>query len=367
MSRRARPWYRRGRSMWYVQHDGTQHPLGVRDPADRAAAEAAHQQLLDQLAAAVAARLSRPPDSVPGTLPPAPPTNSPGQTVGEAVVAFLAAAEKKVGRGKMKAKTAYDYRLALAPFGAAFGGRPLGDLLPEAGCEEVEDWAAGRGWSVSTQNTYLGTVQTLFKWAGLRLKVRRPPKQSRGAKSVRSDEQFAAVLAALKRYPGARGDLAELLTVLRQTGARPSEVSGLTVEGLDWAADVATLTEHKTRHQTGEDRLLVFTDAALAVLRAQRDRYGAGLLFRTRAGGRYTAAAIGRRLRAVSKRLGYRTIAYGERHGFATRALEAGVPDADVAGLLGHKGTTMLHRHYAHLTANARRLKAAAERVSKAG
>ena len=41
-------------------------------------------------------------------------------------------------------------------------------------------------------------------------------------------------------------------------------------------------------------------------------------------------------------------IAYGYRHGFATDAA-AGVPDAQVARLLGHSSTVMLHRHYSHL------------------
>ena len=30
-----------------------------------------------------------------------------------------------------------------------------------------------------------------------------------------------------------------------------------------------------------------------------------------------------------------------------------GVPDVQIAELLGHSGTAMLHKHYAHLTARA--------------
>jgi len=46
------------------------------------------------------------------------------------------------------------------------------------------------------------------------------------------------------------------------------------------------------------------------------------------------------------------------------RVLRAnGVPDAQVAELLGHSGAAMLHRHYAHLTARARVLKEALGRV----
>jgi len=49
----------------------------------------------------------------------------------------------------------------------------------------------------------------------------------------------------------------------------------------------------------------------------------------------------------------------------ATDVLANGVPDAQVAELLGHSGTAMLHRHYAHLTARARTLKEALDRVRR--
>jgi integrase len=53
----------------------------------------------------------------------------------------------------------------------------------------------------------------------------------------------------------------------------------------------------------------------------------------------------------------------GYRHTCATDALTNGVPDAQVAELLGHSGTAMLHRHYAHLVAKSRVLKEALNRV----
>ncbi len=46
--------------------------------------------------------------------------------------------------------------------------------------------------------------------------------------------------------------------------------------------------------------------------------------------------------------------AYGYRHAFAMDALANGVSDAHIAELLGHSGTVMLDRHYAHLTARAK-------------
>jgi integrase len=55
--------------------------------------------------------------------------------------------------------------------------------------------------------------------------------------------------------------------------------------------------------------------------------------------------------------------AYGYRHTYATSALAKGVPDATVAALLGHSSTAMLHRHYSHLTSQAKVLRNAAALV----
>ena len=62
-------------------------------------------------------------------------------------------------------------------------------------------------------------------------------------------------------------------------------------------------------------------------------------------------------------RAGLKAIAYGYRHTFATDALARGVPDAQVAELLGHSGTAMLHKHYSHLTARSQVLRDALGRV----
>jgi integrase len=56
-----------------------------------------------------------------------------------------------------------------------------------------------------------------------------------------------------------------------------------------------------------------------------------------------------RQLRKVVPGIGD-VLPYTIRHSFATEALEKGVPEAAVAELLGHQGTAMLYKHYAHLS-----------------
>jgi integrase len=331
MPSRARPWFRLGRG-WYVQLGPKQHFLGVKDPQDEAGAFAAFRELVARIG---------------------PQPATPTRTVAEAVGAFLA---RQAGR--VSAECLRQYRIALdVHLVRTLGARDVSSLT----ADELEGWARNPRWSSSTRHGRLGAVGTFLKWAGHPLKLARPPKESRGADAVLTDEQFERVLSAYDPKYG--GDLRELLRVLRLTGARPGEVIGLTSEGIDWPNACARLRKHKGAAK-GRARVLYFNSAALAILGRQRDRYGSGLLFRTRAGGAYRPKGLVQQMQRMSKRAGVRAIAYGERHGFATRALCAGVPDAVVAELLGHTSTAMVSKNYGHLGAQSRVLREAAERVA---
>lgn len=336
---RVGPWYRRSRRRWFVTHDGKQYPLPITDPAQSQEAHEAYRQLVADLAKQLRAEQA---------------TASP--TVGETVAGFLERKKDRVAPGTYRV---YGYALQLH-FAAAFGARRLNTLT----ADEVEGWADRPEWSRSTRNTYLGAVQTLLKWAKSPLPIRRPPKESRGADSVLTDEQFDLVLRESKVIRK-KGDFRELLLVLRETGARPAEIAGLTVDAVDWANACARLREHKTRHHVAE-RVIHFPAVAVAVLEIQRAKYGAGILFRSCNGRQFSPKVIVQRCQQISKRVGFRVIAYGlGRHSFATRALCAGVPDTVVAALLGHTSTTMLHKSYSHVGEQSRTLKSALEKVSK--
>lgn len=352
MPRRARPWFRTARSEWFVTHMGKQTPLGVFDPADEAGALAAFAKLV----ASHMPENTKLRNSV----------FSDPTTVAEAVERFRAAGLRRLRRGEVKQKTLDDYEYALRPFVAAFGPRPLSELLAGEGLELVKDWGANPAWSLSTRNDYLGVILGVFKLAGLRLPVKRPPKQSRGAATVVSDDGFEAALGAAVKGKYA-GDLRQLLRVLRETGARPEEISRLSVSAVDWTNACTRSDVHKTARHGGA-RVIHFTAAAMAVLAEQRAAHGSGLLFRTRYGNQYGAKCIVRRCGVISKRVGFRFIAYGAgRHSFCTHALINGVPEPLVAALMGHAGTAMMSRHYSHVGSNARALKDAAERARKVG
>jgi integrase len=123
-----------------------------------------------------------------------------------------------------------------------------------------------------------------------------------------------------------------------------------------------SLSTSKTDH-SGRVRLIFIPPGLAEQLQVARGRYESGPLLRSRKGMPWKPRGIVEALRRLRRKTGVRAIAYGYRHTFATDALVNGVPDAQVAALLGHSGTTVLHRHYSHLGARAQAMRDALARV----
>jgi integrase len=333
MARQSKPWFRRSQGTWYATLDGRKVSLGVRGEENAKEARQAWHRLMSGLQEQKAK-----PKPVP--------------TVGEVIRRFLADAE-----ARMKPKTLRMYRYFLRPFAKRHGGMRVEDLTPVL----VEGYSRGRGWSDSTRNTGLGAVATAFRWA---VKARllastplagleRPPIASRGADTVVSPEEHERLMQA------ATPAFALFLRVLYGTGARPGEVRCFTAETFNAGLGIVRLRQHKSAHK-GKSRVIYLTPEIVALLSGLAERYPQGPLLRNCKGLAWTENAVVKAMILTRRRAGIgHAICYGYRHGFATDALANGVPDAQVAELLGHSGTAMLHRHYSHLTARAKTLKSA--------
>lgn len=341
MPRPHAPWFRKSKNSWYVKLAGRQVALGVRGRKNRPEALEAFARLLVGVTTSTGgARL--------GALP---------LRVRDMVDAFLADARPRVG-----AETLRGYRKYLVPFATTYGDRSAEGVT----AREAEAFGQRLGWSPTYQAGFVGTLQSAYRWAvRQRLVVsspvencRKPLRRSRGTAAVVTEVEHRRLLEK------ARPDTRDLLVMLWHTGARPGEVAGLTAEQVRASVDgVIPLPCHKTAHR-GKSRVLILVGEALVVARRRAEAVGSGLLFRGQGDVRLTAQAIGCRLRKLCRRAGVRhLIPYGYRHAFATAALSAGVPDAQVAALLGHSSTTMLHRHYSHLCGQVRVLKEALARV----
>jgi integrase len=338
------PWFRKSKDAWYATVSGRKVSLGVRGKANRKAAQEAWHRLM----------AGGPPTK-------AEPEPAPTRTVAEVIDTYLRHQEAKV-----KAETLRWLKRWLIPFKATHGNRRADAVAPH----ELEAFADRPGWKPNTRVHAVRTVHGAFRWAVRKrllpidplAGVEAPPTESRGAEHVISPAEHVELTA--HAWPEFR----PLLEALFLTGARPGELAGLTCEVVRASANgIVVLADHKTKHK-GKRRALYLSDEARALFDRLADRWQTGLLFRNRYGRKWTADAIGKAMRATCERAKLPPRhAYGYRHTFATDALAKGVPDATVAALLGHSNTTMLHRHYSHLTAQAGVLRQAAALVRPAG
>lgn len=331
MPRPSRPWYRKSRMDWHVTIGGKQIPLGVTDPNDLPAAMAAMHRILTAM----------------GTDPPVNPPPRP--TVAEAAARFLAGCEAR----DLAPVTIQGYRVHLDMLTAAVGDRRLDAMT----AEDFEATARRPRWNDTTRALYLSTVEAMLKHAGIKLKLRKPAKLSRGADAVIPPEVYERLLLV------AVGDWRQIIRFLWHTGCRPGEAAKLTADMLTSDGRVFILKQHKTaRH--GKKRQIVLDDEAATVVQGQLKKHGGGLLFRGKQGKPFSRHAFVMKMIRLSARVGHPVTAYGFRHTYATRGLVSGVPEPVVAALLGHSSTAMVNRHYGHVGSNMQVLRAAAEKIA---
>jgi len=277
-------------------------------------------------------------------------------TIYDLVNQFLLAKDGEVCSGTLQG-----YAKHLAVFAKAYGTRQAESITSD----EAEDVSKKAGWSSTYRADFLGTVVCMYRW-GVRQRllnqspvegVRKPPRASRGAKCVISEADHNKLMRS------ADDDFRDYLILLWNTGARPSEIASLTAEQVNASIDGAVpLENHKLAHK-GKPRFLILHGEALEVATKRAKEVNSGLIFRGN-NGLLTARAIAGRMSRLCERAGTRPInAYSFRHTFATQALVNGLPDAQVSALLGHSDTSMLHKHYSHLTSQTRALKDAIAKV----
>ncbi len=337
MARPNKPWFRSNKNTWYATVGGKKISLGVRGKENKADAMKAWHRLMADGKTTPEARAEVP-------------------TLTKLITAFLADAE-----ARLKPATVRGYRDFLNPFADQHGQLRADRLNPALALA----YARNPAWSNSTRHGFLSVLSITFRWAertGLLtanpLKhLSKPPMESRGASALVGDEAHAKLLQAAPAY------FKPFLALLHLTGARPGEVAAITAENFDEDTGIVRLKEHKTaRH--GRNRIIFLPAAAIALLKELKGQHRTGNLLRNRVGQPYTKNAIVHMMASLRKKTGVKgTTAYHYRHCFATDALANGVPDAQVAALLGHSGTTMLHRHYAHLTSKAQALRQALANV----
>ena len=194
-------------------------------------------------------------------------------------------------------------------------------------------------------------MQTLFNWAVseglvtenpvLRIK---PPKEPKRVIKALTNEEISRILAVLGRnFEGIRNKA--LILLLLDTGLRLGEVTGITMDSIDFDQQVITVLGKGAKER--RVRFGSRTAKALWHYLALRNRISSEskALWLTRQGEALTANAIALVLKRIGQKTGIKVHAHKLRHTFAIMMLRNGTSPFEVQYLLGHSTLEMTRRY----------------------
>jgi integrase len=217
----------------------------------------------------------------------------------------------------------------------------------------LSQWASKDSWSSTSRNDAMGAVQRMLNWAAAEGYISRSPlpamkkPRRRRRDIVYTPEQWQQIQSF------ALGPLVDLLDFLWLTGCRPREARILTANHVH--DDLVIFRPEESKGET-DARVIFLVPEARAILDRLAKVHPDGPLFRNSKGAPWTKDAIKCRLTRISQKVGFRVIAYGARHSYATNALIRAVDAVSLSHLMGHKSTRMIN-NYAHLSNNIEFLK----------
>jgi integrase len=223
------------------------------------------------------------------------------------------------------------------------------------------------GWNQSSRRCAVTAIKRALNWAVKEgylgtnpLKAVEKPSVLHREKVVTAEEHKTITDAVLDEA------FKWFLFSLRHTGCRPGEIRTVTAQDVNLDVGTWTFKRHKTVKKTHKPRVVMLTPPMIELCRQLVVKHPNGALFRNSRGKPWTRNAIRCRFRRLRHKLGVEpgVVAYAYRHTFTTEGLEAGVPIATMAELLGHTSTKMISDHYGHLDQKSDHLREAARRAA---
>lgn len=427
MPHTPRPFYRAPRRTWFVAIGRKQHPLGKHPeglPEPRKGRDGSWivppeilQAYHQKMAEADDAEVDEP-------TPCAGADSAPYVAV--VIDEFVGWLRKRVEEGSKEQRTLDWYADYLTSFLEHLRGqevpRPRVPTLTvdQLRPSHVQGWVdAQPGWKTGRRGAVVA-VQRALNWAaksgrlaavGGRSPLAGMEKPAQGRRElVVKPEEFEAALAAV-----ADPEFRDLMVVSWETGARPHELFTAEASYLDEAGSRWIFPIRKSKGRRIQ-RVVYLTERALEVVRRLSLKHRSGPLFRNTDGrpwcfssvkcrfqnlrvtlGRMKIEGMGlvppklprlkaaqrgdgrlraeherrvkerrRKINDLARQHGPRYNLYAFRHSFITEALVRGVDAVTVSVLAGHRDTTMISRHYAHLTDKADHLREAARKARRA-
>jgi integrase len=223
MARRPKPWFRTETGWWMVTLGGKQHKLAEGKKNKSLAYDRFHEFSL--LASA--------------------PAEASNARVAAVCEDFLNWSEKR-----QPAETCRGYRFYVQAFCEGCGYLQVEQLKPY----HVTRWLDKKSWNETTQCNAIRAVIRVFNWAKKQGFVKENPLRGIERPRPKRRERCLTDQEYRKLFVGSHGEFRLFVYALRQTGARPSEVSRLTwpqVRDGRWI-----LKEHKTAAKTGKPRVI---------------------------------------------------------------------------------------------------------------
>ncbi len=131
---------------------------------------------------------------------------------------------------------------------------------------------------------------------------------------------------------------------------------------IDFVNSVIVFTPSESKGKRHE-RVIFPPIDALAICQRLAAVHRLGPIFRNTKGRPWTKDSINCRFQRMKKKLNRPCCAYAIRHSFATEGLKSGMDSLTLAQLMGHADTSMLAKHYAHLSRNPEYLREQANRI----
>lgn len=215
-------------------------------------------------------------------------------------------------------------------FGKKFGDKRVRELKPY----DFDRWLESQTqWNPTSKAHAANLIVSALSWARkkgfiqtdpLSGKIERPQPILRGREARMSEELMDLLIAESRRNKMKSQEFADLLWVLRETGARPIELRKAEAFNYEdgkiifrWNATCGYI--HKTAKKTQRDRVIFLTEAVQQHVEALVAANPTGPIFRTPRGSPWSPTSLHNKWSWLMKRP--RIVAYLDQHGINRRQM----------------------------------------------